>query len=270
MNLINLYIDEVIRRLPDDAREDIALELESTIYDMLPDDYEETDVKETLATLGHPAVLASKYSDRPMHLIGPKYYDLYMSLLKMIAPIAVIVVLIATISEVFFTTIQPGEILSTIITLFSQAIWTVINVFIQTFFWLTLIFAIIEYSDKTKDSVPISMRFKPWTPDDLTYMKHVPKQKMIKKFEIFFGLLWMAIWVTVYFYADHLIGIYEGGADGLRMVTPAFNQEVLMSFWPVVIVVVAAEIALTAYKMIEKQWTRRLATFYSKIGRAHV
>ena len=45
MNLIEVYIQEVTRRLPEKSREDIALELRSTIEDMLPDDYNEEDVK---------------------------------------------------------------------------------------------------------------------------------------------------------------------------------------------------------------------------------
>lgn len=41
MKLIEIYIHEVTRRLPEQNREDIALELRSTIEDMLPDDYDE-------------------------------------------------------------------------------------------------------------------------------------------------------------------------------------------------------------------------------------
>ncbi len=89
MNLIDVYIHEVTRRLPEKSREDIALELRSTIEDMLPDDYTEKDVEEVLSKLGNPAVLASNYSEKPMHLIGPRYFDVYVTLLKMIIPIAV-------------------------------------------------------------------------------------------------------------------------------------------------------------------------------------
>lgn len=39
MNLIEVYIHEVVRRLPEKNRQDIALELKSTVEDMLPEDY---------------------------------------------------------------------------------------------------------------------------------------------------------------------------------------------------------------------------------------
>ena len=52
MNLINIYVEEVAKRLPENNREDIILELRSTIEDMLPDDYNEDDEKEFLKNWG--------------------------------------------------------------------------------------------------------------------------------------------------------------------------------------------------------------------------
>lgn len=58
MKLIEIYIHEVTRRLPEQTREDIALELRSTIEDMLPDDPDEQEVKAVLAKLGNPASIS--------------------------------------------------------------------------------------------------------------------------------------------------------------------------------------------------------------------
>ena len=69
MSLIDMYVHEVAKRLPEQNREDITLELRSTIEDMLPDDYNEEDVKSVLEKLGSPVSLANGYLDRPMHLI---------------------------------------------------------------------------------------------------------------------------------------------------------------------------------------------------------
>ena len=95
MKLIDIYIQEVTRRLPDKIRTDIDLELRSTIEDMLPENFGEDDVKEVLNQLGNPVVLANGYKDQPMYLIGPRYFDVYISLIKMILPIAVISFLLA-------------------------------------------------------------------------------------------------------------------------------------------------------------------------------
>ncbi|MGN1385564.1 MAG: HAAS signaling domain-containing protein, partial [Bacillus sp. (in: firmicutes)] len=61
MKLIDIYIQEVTRRLPEKSREDIALELRSTIEDMLPDEHTEQDVKAVLEKMGNPATLAGGY-----------------------------------------------------------------------------------------------------------------------------------------------------------------------------------------------------------------
>lgn len=263
MNLIKLYIQEVTRRLPEKSRQDIALELESTIYDMLPKDYTEKDVQHVLEKLGNPAVLASQYNEKPMHLIGPKYYDMYVTLLKLIIPIAVICSLIAIVAGKFFNPIEDGAVLETMLSLIGEGIWNVINVAIQTFFWITIIYAILERVDVIKENSPLSIRLKPWTPEDLLKTAiYVPKYKKIGYFELSSSLIWTAIWGTTYFYAGQLLGIYESGETGLRMITPAFNQEVLLSFWPLVVLMILSEIALTFYKMIQKQWTYKLATSF--------
>ncbi|MBU8878242.1 hypothetical protein BGM26_04460 [Bacillus sp. FJAT-29790] len=179
MNLIEVYIQEVTHRLPDKTRNDIALELESTIYDMLPEDYSEEDIHRVLETLGNPAILASKYNEKPMHLIGPKYYDVFVTLLKLVMPIAAIVSFIAIVAVKFFSPVEDSAVLATVLDMMLEGIGQVISVLIQTFFWFTIVFAIIERVDGIKDSSPLSMRWKPWSPDDLKHVIYVPKYKAI-------------------------------------------------------------------------------------------
>ncbi|THE13267.1 hypothetical protein E1I69_07950 [Bacillus timonensis] len=261
MNLIDIYIQEVTRRLPEKMRDDIALELRSTIEDMLPDDYNEEDVKTVLEKLGSPAKLANNYRDRPMHLIGPRYFDVYVNLLKMIVPIAAVVALITVIAEFFIGYQGEDAIINVVLDLIGLGIWRMIDVAMQTFFWFTLVFAIIERVDKGKDDQPLTTSLQKWTPDDLKNITYIPKKKAISKFEVFGGLLWTAIWATVYFYANQLLGVYESRNDGLEFVTPALNQEVLLGFWPIVLAMIGLEIALTLYKFIKGQWTKRTAIF---------
>ena len=261
MNLTDIYIQEVTRRLPEKNREDIALELRSTIRDMLPDDYSEDDVKDVLGKLGNPAALASGYRDQPMHLIGPRYFDVYISLLKMIFPIAAVIVLISMIAESFIGFGGEEAVINTVLTIMGEGAWRIIEVGIHVFFWLTLVFVIIERIDKGKDQHPLSASLQKWTPEDLKNIIYIPKKKAITKLEVFGYLMWTAIWVTLYFYANHLVGIYEGGGDGLKFVIPALNQDVLLRYWPIVIVVITLEIGLALYKLLKGQWTKKMASF---------
>ncbi|MBV7504968.1 hypothetical protein KW850_06810 [Bacillus sp. sid0103] len=259
MNLIEIYIQEVTRRLPEINREDIALELRSTIEDMLPDDYSEKDIKAVLEQLGSPVNLAGGYRDRPMYLIGPRYFDVYVTLLKMILPIAAVISLISMIAEYFIGYGGEEAVINVVLRLFGEGIWRIIEIGIQVFFWLTIVFAILERTDKGKDELPLTASLKKWTPDDLKNIPYIPKKKAISKFEVFGGLMWTAIWATFYFYASHLVGVYEGGKDALIFVTPTFNQEVLLQYWPIVVMMIAFEIALSLYKLIKGQWTKRMA-----------
>ncbi|WP_313640408.1 HAAS signaling domain-containing protein [Paenibacillus sp.] len=259
MNLIEIYIHEVTRRLPEQTREDIALELRSTIEDMLPDDYDEKEVKAVLAKLGNPAILASEYRDQPMYLIGPRYFDLYVTLLKMIIPIAVVVSLIALAADYLIGYSGDKTVVNIVTTVISTGIGTILEVGIQVFFWITVVFAIIERADKGKEGHPLTTKLSKWTPDDLKDIALVHKKKAITNFEVFGSLMWIAIWATVYFNAEHLIGVYRGGEGAIDFVAPVFNQYVLIEYWPVILVVIGLEVALAIYKLIKKQWTRRLA-----------
>lgn len=259
MNLIEVYIDEVIRRLPEKNREDIALELRSTIEDMLPDNYDEENVKTVLGKLGNPVILASRYRDQPMHLIGPRYFDLYVTLLKMILPISAVISLISMIAEYFIGYNGEEAIINVATDLIGVGIWRTIEVGIQVFFWLTLVFAILERTDKGKDEQPLTASLKKWTPDDLKNIPYIPKKKAISKCEVFGGLMWTAIWATLYFYANHLIGVYKGSGEGLEFVSPTFNQDVLLSYWPIVVILIVFEIVLSLYKLIKGQWTKIMA-----------
>lgn len=260
MKLIELYIQEVTRRLPEKNREDIALELKSTIEDMLPDGYSEQDVKSILKQLGNPAILASGYRDRPMHLIGPRYFDLYIQLLKMIIPIAAAISLFSLAANNILSYGGEGAVLNLILHVLGEGIWGILSTGIQVFFWLTLVFAILERTDHAKAPIPLTQSCKEWSPDDLKNIPYIPKEKVISKVEVFGSLLWTAIWATGYFYAANLLGVYEKGREGLELVAPTFNQEVLHSYWPLVVMVIGLEVATAIYKWISAQWTKKVAS----------
>ncbi|GKU83083.1 hypothetical protein [Niallia sp. NCCP-28] len=259
MNLIEIYIEEVVRRLPEKNREDIGMELRSTIEDMLSDDYTEGDVKLVLEKLGNPAILASRYRDQPMHLIGPRYFDLYLSLLKMILPIAAVISLLSMIAEHIIAFNGEEAVMNLVLDMIGIGIWRVLEAGFQVFFWLTIVFAILERTDKVKDKTPLTASFQPWKPDDLKNIPYIPKKKAITKFEVFGSLMWTAIWATLYFYANHLLGVYEGGGNRLEFIIPALNQDILLQYWAFVVVIVGAEAALAIYQLIKGQWTKNMA-----------
>ena len=71
--------------------------------------------------------------------------------------------------------------------------------------------------------------------------------------------MWTAVWTTLYFYANHLVGVYHGTENGLKFVAPTFNQDVLLQYWPLILVMIVFEVAISLYKLVQGQWTKRLA-----------
>lgn len=258
MDLIELYIQEVVRRLPEKNREDIAMELRSTIEDMLPDDYGEEEVKQALTKLGDPAVLASEYKDQPMYLIGPRYYPYYIQLLKIILPIVAAVTLISLIADQLLSYSGDPVNVTNLTSLVSKAVWGTVEAGVQSAFWITLVVIIMERSGSGGVASAKGNR-KEWTPDDLKNVRYIPKEKVIPKKEVFYGLLWTAIFGCVYFNAERLFGLYENGGTGVKLTAPVFNQDVLLSYWPSIVLILALGVALGVYKWIAGKWNFPIA-----------
>ncbi|MFS0667273.1 hypothetical protein AB1L12_05000 [Peribacillus frigoritolerans] len=262
MELIELYIQEVTRRLPEKNRADIALELQSTIEDMLPDDHTEQDVKAVLLKLGDPVTLAGGYRDRPMHLIGPRYYDVYISLLKMILPIAAVISLIALVGDNPFRD-TGNTVMEAILKIIGKGISSIISTGIQVFFWLTLSFAILERLDTSKDQSPVTKDLKPWSPENLKDIPNISKIKAVPMIEVFASLLGLSVFAALYFNAANLLGVYEKRNGSLIFVTPSFNQDVLNSYWLLVSCVIIIGVLLAIYKLFLGRWTLKLAFFHA-------
>ena len=259
MKLIDVYIQEVTRRLPEKNREDIARELRSSIEDMLPDKYTEDDVKKVLAKMGNPSTLASAYLNRPSYLIGPRYFEVYMTILKMVLPITTIIVLISFIAGKVADFNGEEAVVNLLFSIWGEGIVEVLYAWMQVFFWTTFSFAIVERLDSSDDQEPLTMNMKKWTPDDLHDIEYLPEKRKISKFEAYSSLFWTAVWVSVYFYADYLIGVYESGSNGLIFVTPIFNQEVLQMYWPAIIAIVVGEVLLSLYMLFTGKWTIKMS-----------
>ncbi|CAG9620243.1 hypothetical protein [Sutcliffiella rhizosphaerae] len=265
MKLIELYVQEVTIRLPEKLREDIGLELRSTIEDMLPNDYTEEDVKIALTELGHPAKMANGYNEKPMHLIGPRFFDVYVGLLKLLIPIVLIISFSITTFVAIYSHSGEIEVINFLLSIIGEGIWGSLGAVMQTVFWITLTFAVAERVEKSTSTTPITANWKEWTPDDLKEVSYIPKERAISKIELFGSLIWTVIWVSLYFNANHFLGVFEKGANGLEMKVPLFVQSNLLTYWPLVVFVILIEIGLIAYKWKLGEWTKKLAAINAVI-----
>lgn len=260
VNLIDAYVYEVTRRLPKKSRDDIAMELRFSIEDMLPENYTEKEVKEALAKMDDPAVLAASYRDKPMYLIGPKVYDAYIETLKMIFPWAILICIIVSVVASIGLFNGEDAVLTVIINTFTDIIVNVIYVVSQIFIWVTIVFVIVERVGLSKNDLPLTKKGTPWTPEDLKNVQIIPAKKIISTGEIVFSIMWTVIWAVIYWNAEHLVGIYRSTeGTGLQLVMPIFDHQMLLSYWPLVVAFIVLEIGLALYKWNVGQWTKNVA-----------
>ncbi len=260
MSLIDSYIHEVSKRLHKNKREDIKLELKATIEDMLPESYSESDVKDVLQKLGSPSEVAASYQDTPRFLIGPEVFDQYTRTIKLVMPWAIFITVIVHVIQKIVLYSGGEALLSTIISAFAMIIVAIIAVIFHVLFWITVVFIIIERSGSEKIHLPFLKDTKQWSPDDLVKMKPIPKVKVITLSDTIFSLVGILIFSFVYWNAYRLLGIYTTNDNGsLKFVMPIFNQNVLQSFAPIVLLCIVLSLVLSFIKWRAGQWTMLIA-----------
>lgn len=146
--LIERYLYEVTRRLPEGQRSDIEKELRSLIEDMIEErgnGDEERIVRDVLEELGDPAKLAAKYRGDQGHLIGGEYYPVYCQVLKIVLLCVAVGIGIASCVQIFLAIggIATGEGPHTIKDGF-DVFFNIPEVMFNVFAGITIIFFLME------------------------------------------------------------------------------------------------------------------------------
>ncbi|MCL1702307.1 hypothetical protein [Lysinibacillus sp. Bpr_S20] len=260
MTLIDVYIHEVTKRISKEKRDKTSLELKSTIENMLPEDYSESDIKEVLKKLGNPVEVAANYQKTSRFIIGPEVFDTYIRTIKLVIPWAIIITIIVQMIESIVLYNGEGALLTAMIKTISITISHIISVIIYVLFWITIAFIVIERFGGKNIRIPLIKNHSEWTPDDLAKVKIITKEKTISLHDNIFSLIGIAIFSFVYFNANHLLGIYTShNKGGLKFIMPIFNQNVLLSFAPIVLCCIVLSVALTLWKWRSGQWTLLIA-----------
>lgn len=150
--LVENYIYEVSRRLSGREKEDILQELRANIYDMLPDDATDEQVKEVLNQLGDPAMFASQYPSGQRYLISPMIYDEYVTAVKWIVPLFALVLAGIGLLTGFLGAFGDGfSVLRLVTNPFFNAITMGLSGGFHALFWTTLGFIVAERLGFTSD-----------------------------------------------------------------------------------------------------------------------
>lgn len=256
MNLIDRYVYAVTKHFQKDTREDVGKELRANIEDMLPENYTDKDVYQVLEELGSPRKLANEYNPQKRYLIGPGYYDDYLSVLKLVVGICAAV--LAGIAVIGFAIEPPvdGYTNNNLILLLTELIAAVFDGAIQGALWVTIIFVILERSGVESGQVPFSN--KQWTPQDLPELPLNDKKK-ISRGETVFSMFFTVLFTTVIYVKPQLIAIYIKDDSGVLNAVPLFNIERLQTYLAIFFVFLIIQFGIFIWKYITGSWNLPLA-----------
>ena len=155
--LTERYIAATVTSLPTATQADVRAELTASIDDAVEARIEQGEdaaaaERAVLTELGDPGILAAGYADRPLQLIGPKYYLTWWRLLKLLW----IIVPICTLGGVALAQFIAGAGIGTVI---GTSIATTISAIVHVGFWTTLVFVILERTGASTGAA--------WTVDQL-------------------------------------------------------------------------------------------------------
>ena len=252
MSLIDRYIAEVGRHLPEKERADIEAEIRSMLEDMIDEHRERVRtaasaddqvITEVLEQLGDPKLLAYNYAPPKRYLIGPDWYEGYIKILQRVLFTAVPIV--AVVRFVLTITQDPLDFVNAI----GEAVGSAFSVGVQILFWVTLVFVFLERSEEKPDDLPKSSS-QPWTIAQLPTMSRTRQISVVETVMNIAVLLFLLIWIALPFALDRFRG---------EPITVPFLHPNLWNFWlPAFFILMALTLVHEVFKLKIGNWTPAL------------
>ncbi|MDP3950029.1 permease prefix domain 1-containing protein [Microbacterium sp.] len=239
-SLTERYIAATVKSITPTAQDDVRAELAASIDDAIEarlDQGEPRDAAEraVLTELGDPGILAASYADRPLHLIGPRYYLTWWRLLKLllwiVPPFAAFGVALAQV----LSGATVGEVIG-------QVVAVTISVVVHLVFWTTLVFFVLE-----RTGADTGVR---WDVDQLPE----PVVNGVGRADLIASLGFLVIGVGAIFW-DRFLGFFPTGADPIPVLNPGL--------WPwgitILFALIVAEVLLAVAIYASGRWNMLFA-----------
>lgn len=259
MDVIDRYVYAVVCKLPEKERKEVEEEIKGLIDDII-NSYEENLTYEekackALKELGDPEILADNYRGEKRYLIGPKYFDKYVYVLKIVVLAVFLGITLATFVEKIFNV--PTNT-SEAVTLIAVYITSLFGGIVQGAAWVTGIFAFIEYKGINMDEN--SSNKKTWDPSNLP---EVPNEKIrIKTSESIVGIIFTTIFFIVVYFMPEYLGAYIRSDIEIKII-PVFNLDMINRLGFIIIILFVLGISKELVKLITGRWTIKSAIIYS-------
>lgn len=251
--LTDRYVWGVLRALPAAQRAELEPEIRALVADavearagdgLAP----EAAARDALQELGDPEDLAIRYLDREQYLVGPRLYREWRRLLTLVLPIVVPIAGVAVGGANLLGGASVGEAVV-------AGLEVAFTVAVQTVFWFTLVFAIVERTGAGGDIAARS-----WSPDDLP---EAPAPERLGIAELVASVSASVIVAVILVWQQAAPPVVIDGEA-----TPLFDPALWSSWLPWFLGVTLAEIAFTVALYVRGRWTWVLASVNAALGAA--
>lgn len=237
--LTDRYVYAVARSLPETRRDDVERELRATIADDVDARVDggatpATAERAALDALGDPARLVAGYLDRPLHLIGPRYYLAWVRLLRLLMIIVLPLAAAGSVIGHLLGGTPPGAI-------FGTTVGLVITVTVHLAFWTAFVFWLMERTEQRT-------KVDSWTLDALP----TPPVKGAPPFsETIATIAFLVV------FAVAIVGqqFWSGFVDADGAVIPVLAPSLWAWAIPALLALIAAEIGFAVWLSKAARWT---------------
>lgn len=248
-NLIDRYVYDVTRRLPENSRTDVERELKANIGDMLPESPSQKDVEGVLVSMGAPSKLAEQYRAKPRYLISPALFDDYLTVLKIVIPLLAVILTILRLFGTLIDSPLDGSFGQTFGTIIGDVLGGLFEGITNGFFWVTLGFGLTEYFNAAKFTSTWSIKDLPDIPPSSTVK--------ISRVETVIGMVFSALFLVVMARYQHLIAWHESGPAGVHL--PLFNSLAVERYLPYLTALTLLSWVVAAVKFYYARWNYPVA-----------
>lgn len=252
MNLIDRYVREIGRQLPQKTRADIEKEIRSAVEDMLEDrsnkDGRAVDEEMSVAVLkeyGNPESVAASYLPE-QYLIGPKLFPVFWLVTKIVAAVLTVMAVVGLGFALFGgkPAATPADFWGGLFNLLGDYFSGMMAAFGN----IVLIFALIqrfatgwEFKEKDED--------KDWNPRDLP---DVEDANQVKVGELIAEMVFLVLGLILFNFYPQYIGIY-GFTEKGSFFAPLLSQT-FFSYMPWINLLWGFQMALNIWLLQQQRW----------------
>ncbi len=252
--LIERYIYDVIRRIPERDRTWVEKELLAQIAGVLGENPSDEDVTNVLNSLGSPQTRAEQFRSNKRYLISPAVYDEYWAALRVVAVILFTVILIASAVKYFVEDPPTMTVFSLVSTMLPAILICAVTAVVTAFVSVTLVFVCIDRFGKNSKE-------KAWSVKDLPRMPYRASRisRHATLISMIFSVIFNAVIIVVMLRFSRYLALYSD----FTPTVPLFHPDILSALVPYVVALAVGALVVNAMKLYYGHWNFTLAFFNS-------